>query len=140
MVHRIATRSYRNPAILAFSLTKSVPLFVCLLALPKQRHVVLKARSQTRSSRSFKRSKRKNARRGNRFMSFAGTPLGQGRRLDHHTFHGKPTSSGSQNYIKPPSSYSYGLAPFSSLFFGLLWLKNDYLLCLCLCLYGYTTK
>lgn len=26
-------------------------------------------------------------------MSFAGTPLGQGRRLDHNTFLGKNTSS-----------------------------------------------
>ncbi len=36
------------------------------------------------------------------------------RRLDHNAFHGKPTSSSSsqsQNYIKPPSSYLYGF-PF----------------------------
>ncbi|KAF9563240.1 hypothetical protein CPC08DRAFT_633025 [Agrocybe pediades] len=37
-------------------------------------------------------------------MSFSGTPLGQGKRLDHHTFHGKPTS----NTNIPPGSYSYG--------------------------------
>ncbi|KAK0450224.1 hypothetical protein EV421DRAFT_2051445 [Armillaria borealis] len=44
-------------------------------------------------------------------MSFAGTPLGQGRRLDHSTFLGKPTSNGN----RPPSpqrlvptSYAYG--------------------------------
>ena len=34
-------------------------------------------------------------------MSFGGTPLGQGRRLDHNSFLGKPPSNGSQ----PPSSY-----------------------------------
>ncbi|KAK0204826.1 hypothetical protein DFS33DRAFT_1259183 [Desarmillaria ectypa] len=44
-------------------------------------------------------------------MSFAGTPLGQGRRLDHSTFLGKPASNGN----RPPSpqrlvptSYTYG--------------------------------
>ncbi|KAK0469731.1 uncharacterized protein EV420DRAFT_1496268 [Desarmillaria tabescens] len=44
-------------------------------------------------------------------MSFAGTPLGQGRRLDHSTFLGKPASNGN----RPPSpqrlvptSYAYG--------------------------------
>ncbi|KAF8910653.1 hypothetical protein CPB84DRAFT_1743479 [Gymnopilus junonius] len=42
-------------------------------------------------------------------MSFSGTPLGQGRRLDHHTFLGKPPSS--TNY--PPTSYAYG-APLGS--------------------------
>ncbi|KAF9525772.1 hypothetical protein CPB83DRAFT_837849 [Crepidotus variabilis] len=37
-------------------------------------------------------------------MSFSGTPLGQGRRLDHNAFLGKPPSA---NNIAP-SSYSYG--------------------------------
>ncbi|KAG7451264.1 uncharacterized protein BT62DRAFT_984448 [Guyanagaster necrorhizus] len=44
-------------------------------------------------------------------MSFAGTPLGQGRRLDHSTFLGKPASNGN----RPPSpqrlvptSFTYG--------------------------------
>ncbi|TFK75201.1 hypothetical protein BDN72DRAFT_787844 [Pluteus cervinus] len=46
-------------------------------------------------------------------MSFSGTPLGQGRRLDHNTFLGKPPS----NSNRPPSprhsnptSYAYGAA------------------------------
>ncbi|KAJ3842020.1 hypothetical protein F5878DRAFT_556491 [Lentinula raphanica] len=55
-------------------------------------------------------------------MSFAGTPLGQGRRLDHQSFLGKPPSKGtttigggntsqntqSQKITPVPSSYSYG--------------------------------
>ncbi|TCD69378.1 hypothetical protein EIP91_007934 [Steccherinum ochraceum] len=51
-------------------------------------------------------------------MSFSSTPLGQGRRLDHHTFLNKPTSGASaSNYITRPSSpprrqiptsYAYG--------------------------------
>lgn len=48
------------------------------------------------------------------YMSFAGTPLGQGRRLDHSAFLGKPPSTGSLL----PSSYSYGSVfpfPFSYL-------------------------
>lgn len=40
-------------------------------------------------------------------MSFAGTPLSQGRRLDHSAFLGKPPSTGSL-----PPSYSYGSVPF----------------------------
>ncbi|GLB40413.1 putative sad1 / UNC-like C-terminal [Lyophyllum shimeji] len=49
-------------------------------------------------------------------MSFSGTPLGQGRRLDHNTFLNKPPSNGhratSPHKILPPTSYSYG-APVS---------------------------
>ncbi|KAK7050918.1 DNA replication factor C complex subunit Rfc1 [Paramarasmius palmivorus] len=44
-------------------------------------------------------------------MSFAGTPLGQGRRLDHQTFLGKPPSNGNRPtspHRIPPISYSYG--------------------------------
>ncbi|KAH8099952.1 hypothetical protein BXZ70DRAFT_195632 [Cristinia sonorae] len=51
-------------------------------------------------------------------MSFSSTPLGQGRRLDHHTFLNKPASNSSaNNYITRPSSpprrqipasYAYG--------------------------------
>ncbi|KAJ3994667.1 hypothetical protein F5050DRAFT_1772560 [Lentinula boryana] len=55
-------------------------------------------------------------------MSFAGTPLGQGRRLDHQSFLGKPPSKGStttsggnttqstqsQRITPVPTSYSYG--------------------------------
>ncbi|KAJ7227272.1 hypothetical protein GGX14DRAFT_629155 [Mycena pura] len=37
-------------------------------------------------------------------MSFAGTPLGQGRRLDHHTFLGKPQSQ----RLNSHTSYAYG--------------------------------
>ena len=55
-------------------------------------------------------------------MSFSSTPLGQGRRLDHHTFLNKPNSqaSSSSNYItRPgepprrqiPTSYAYGCVP-----------------------------
>jgi len=44
-------------------------------------------------------------------MSFSGTPLGQGRRLDHNTFLGKPPSTGN-NPPSPhhpiPTSYAYG--------------------------------
>ncbi|PPR03309.1 hypothetical protein CVT26_007783, partial [Gymnopilus dilepis] len=43
-------------------------------------------------------------------MSFSGTPLGQGRRLDHHTFLGKPPSNGTF----PPSSYAYGAPALGS--------------------------
>ncbi|KDR76219.1 hypothetical protein GALMADRAFT_68048 [Galerina marginata CBS 339.88] len=43
-------------------------------------------------------------------MSFSGTPLGQGRRLDHHTFLGKPPSNGSV----PPPSYAYGAPALGS--------------------------
>ncbi|KAF8071925.1 hypothetical protein FPV67DRAFT_1411606 [Lyophyllum atratum] len=48
-------------------------------------------------------------------MSFSGTPLGQGRRLDHNTFLNKPPSNGpraTSPHILPPTSYSYG-APVS---------------------------
>lgn len=42
-------------------------------------------------------------------MSFAGTPLGQGRRLDHQTFLGKPPSNGNKNPQRiTPTSYAYG--------------------------------
>ncbi|KAF7977493.1 hypothetical protein HWV62_3454 [Athelia sp. TMB] len=44
------------------------------------------------------------------YMSFAGTPLGQGRRLDHHTFLNKPPSKGPTT--SPQRSYAYG-APSS---------------------------
>ncbi|KAF8558170.1 hypothetical protein OG21DRAFT_1456172 [Imleria badia] len=37
-------------------------------------------------------------------MSFTGTPLGQGRRLDHNTFLNKPTST----RHNPPTSYAFG--------------------------------
>ncbi|KAF8149999.1 hypothetical protein B0H34DRAFT_666573 [Crassisporium funariophilum] len=43
-------------------------------------------------------------------MSFSGTPLGQGRRLDHSTFLGKPTSSGNS----APASYAYGAPTLGS--------------------------
>ncbi|PPQ69145.1 hypothetical protein CVT25_004525 [Psilocybe cyanescens] len=42
-------------------------------------------------------------------MSFSGTPLGQGRRLDHSTFLGKPPSNGS---VQP--SYAYGAPALGS--------------------------
>ncbi|THV07331.1 hypothetical protein K435DRAFT_772677 [Dendrothele bispora CBS 962.96] len=50
-------------------------------------------------------------------MSFAGTPLGQGRRLDHHTFLGKPPSNGTRPpspHRIPPSSYAYGAPALGS--------------------------
>ncbi|KAK7463515.1 DNA replication factor C complex subunit Rfc1 [Stygiomarasmius scandens] len=50
-------------------------------------------------------------------MSFAGTPLGQGRRLDHHTFLGKPPSNGNRPpspHRIPPSSYAYGAPALGS--------------------------
>ncbi|KAJ3852030.1 hypothetical protein EV368DRAFT_65237 [Lentinula lateritia] len=56
-------------------------------------------------------------------MSFAGTPLGQGRRLDHQTFLGKPPSSNgttgnnnpqTQRITPVPSSYSSGAPPLGS--------------------------
>ncbi|KAF8968119.1 hypothetical protein BDZ97DRAFT_453842 [Flammula alnicola] len=43
-------------------------------------------------------------------MSFSGTPLGQGRRLDHSTFLGKPTSDGSNSL----PSYAYGAPALGS--------------------------
>ncbi|KAL6299255.1 hypothetical protein BKA93DRAFT_819979 [Sparassis latifolia] len=51
-------------------------------------------------------------------MSFSSTPLGQGRRLDHHTFLNKPNPNKSRPPNSPPrrvipTSYSYG-APTSS--------------------------
>lgn len=48
-------------------------------------------------------------------MSFSGTPLGQGRRLDHSTFLGKPTSSGNA----APASFAYGSVTF-------FWSFNNY--------------
>ncbi|KAH9481357.1 Spindle pole body-associated protein sad1 [Psilocybe cubensis] len=42
-------------------------------------------------------------------MSFSGTPLGQGRRLDHSTFLGKPPSNGSTQ-----PSYAYGAPALGS--------------------------
>ncbi|CAA7266875.1 unnamed protein product [Cyclocybe aegerita] len=42
-------------------------------------------------------------------MSFSGTPLGQGRRLDHNTFLGKPPSTGAV-----PPSYAYGAPTLGS--------------------------
>ncbi|KAJ3814094.1 hypothetical protein F5876DRAFT_33699 [Lentinula aff. lateritia] len=56
-------------------------------------------------------------------MSFAGTPFGQGRRLDHQTFLGKPPSSNgttgnnnpqTQRITPVPSSYSSGAPPLGS--------------------------
>ncbi|KAJ3907875.1 hypothetical protein F5879DRAFT_874682, partial [Lentinula edodes] len=56
-------------------------------------------------------------------MSFAGTPLGQGRRLDHQTFLGKPPSSNgstannnpqTQRITPVPTSYSSGAPPLGS--------------------------
>ncbi|KAE9405092.1 hypothetical protein BT96DRAFT_812609 [Gymnopus androsaceus JB14] len=50
-------------------------------------------------------------------MSFAGTPLGQGRRLDHNTFLGKPPSNGNKP-VAPlritPTSYAYGAPALGS--------------------------
>ncbi|KAF8808742.1 hypothetical protein BYT27DRAFT_7137253 [Phlegmacium glaucopus] len=43
-------------------------------------------------------------------MSFSGTPLGQGRRLDHSTFLGKPTSNGNAATV----SYAYGAPTLGS--------------------------
>lgn len=40
------------------------------------------------------------------YMSFAGTPLGQGRRLDHSTFLGKTSST--ERLIPTSTSYSFG--------------------------------
>jgi SUN domain-containing protein 1/2 len=41
-------------------------------------------------------------------MSFSGTPLGQGRRLDHHSFLNKPQSSGRPLSTNSSAAYSYG--------------------------------
>ncbi|KIK62963.1 hypothetical protein GYMLUDRAFT_41258 [Collybiopsis luxurians FD-317 M1] len=49
-------------------------------------------------------------------MSFAGTPLGQGRRLDHQTFLGKAPSNGNKPIAQRiiPTSYAYGAPALGS--------------------------
>lgn len=52
------------------------------------------------------------------YMSFSGTPLGQGRRLDHSSFLGKPASSSSH----PPTSYGFGSVFLSDFRFLVIYL------------------
>ncbi|OCH94412.1 hypothetical protein OBBRIDRAFT_747757 [Obba rivulosa] len=52
-------------------------------------------------------------------MSFASTPLGQGRRLDHHTFLNKPNPNHNRRANSPPrravpASYAYGAPSLST--------------------------
>ncbi|EMD31344.1 hypothetical protein CERSUDRAFT_119910 [Gelatoporia subvermispora B] len=52
-------------------------------------------------------------------MSFASTPLGQGRRLDHHTFHNKPNPNLNRRANSPPrraapTSFAYGAPSLST--------------------------
>ena len=54
-------------------------------------------------------------------MSFTSTPLGQGRRLDHHTFLNKPNSNHHRHPNDPsrraiPTSYAYGCVTFLPLY------------------------
>ena len=51
------------------------------------------------------------------YMSFSGTPLGQGRRLDHNTFLGKQSSGPTSPHRIIPTSYAYGCALSSYLLF-----------------------